>query len=130
MKFGQKGGSSIRVLRVAEAIRHALAEFLTRQDLQNPALVGKSITVSEVRLSPDLREATVFVLPLGAEDNETVMEALNQAAQFIATQIAKSVSTRFIPRYHFRLDERFAEASRIEALLSSPRVLRDLKKDK
>lgn len=129
MNRGQKGGPSIRVLRVAEAIRHALAEFLTKQDLQNPALVGKSITVSEVRLSPDLREATVFVLPLGAEDNEMVLAALNQAAHFIASQIARRVSTRFIPRYHFRSDERFAEASRIEALLASPRVLRDLKKD-
>ncbi|HXV74021.1 MAG TPA: 30S ribosome-binding factor RbfA [Sphingomonadales bacterium] len=128
MRQSQQGGPSIRALRVAEAIRHALAEILARGEVQDEALAGQSLTVSEVKLSPDLREATVFVLPLGDADEKPVLAALNRAAPFIASQVAKRVATRFVPRYRFRADARFAEASRIEALLASPRVARDLRK--
>ena len=122
------GGQSIRTLRLAEAVRHALADLFARGEVRDPALEGRSVTVSEVKLSPDLREATVFVLPLGGEDAKAALEALNRAAPFLASQVAKRVATRFVPRYRFRADERFAEASRIESLLASPTVARDLKK--
>jgi ribosome-binding factor A len=113
---------------VAEAIRHALADVLARGEVRDPALEGVPVTVAEVKLTPDLRHATVFVLPLGGDNAGAALEALNRAAPFLASLVAKRVATKFVPRYHFRSDERFAEASRIETLLASPRVAGDLKK--
>jgi len=130
MTRSQKGGPSIRVLRVAEAVRHALADLFARGEVRDPALGTVSITVSEVKMTPDLREATVFVLPLGGAEHRPLLQALNKAAPFLAREVAKRISTRFVPRFRFRADDRFAEAGRIESLLASPRVARDLKKSR
>ncbi|HVM82670.1 MAG TPA: 30S ribosome-binding factor RbfA [Candidatus Binatia bacterium] len=124
-----------RPLRVGEEIRHALSRILGREmdRLNDPDLYGKSLTVTEVRISPDLRNATAFVVPLGAtvkgEAAEPLMKALNRAAGFFRGLVAKEVKLQFSPTIRFKLDESFDEASRIEAVLHDPAVARDLDHD-
>ncbi len=115
-----------RLLRVGEAIRHALAEVLARGDLRDPALEGVSVTVSEVRVSPDLRHAQVYVMPLGGHDVDQVIEGLNRCAGYLKSQVSHSVRLKYFPRLYFKVDETYDEADRIEALLNDPRVRRDL----
>lgn len=122
-------GPSQRQLRVGEALRHALAEILTRGDLRDPALAERSITVSEVRASPDLRHATAFVLPLGGEDAAPVLAALRRAAPYLRTVLAKTVRLRYAPEIAFTLDQSFDEAERIARALKAPQVARDLGDD-
>ena len=122
-------GPSQRQQRVAELIRHALAEVLQRGDIQDPVLARHVITVPEVRLSPDLKLATAYVMPLGGEDIEPVIEALNRHKRFIRGEIAHAVNLKFAPDIRFRRDETFEEASRIDALLASPKVRQDVEKD-
>jgi ribosome-binding factor A len=117
---------SVRQLRVGEQIRHVLAEILARGDLREPALRELSITVSEVRVSPDLRNATVFVMPLGGSAVEAALEALTRAAAFLRNRIGKELRLRYLPNLSFRRDPAFDAATRIDEILRSPDVVRDL----
>jgi ribosome-binding factor A len=119
-------GPSQRQLRVAEAVRHALAEVLAQGDVHDPVLEGHVVTVPEVRMSPDLRLATIYVMPLGGRDAASVVEALDRNRRFLRGVVARKVNLKFAPDIRFRLDERFDEAERIEKLLRSPAVQRDL----
>jgi ribosome-binding factor A len=121
-------GGSQRALRVGELIRHALADMLTRGDVHDPVLEGHLVTVPEVRMSPDLRLATIYVMPLGGRDTEAVIEALDRNKRFLRGEIAHRVNLKFAPEIRFRVDERFDEAERIEKLLRTPAVQRDLDK--
>ena len=118
---------SQRQLRVGELVRHALSEMLTRGDVHDPVLEGHLITVPEVRMSADLRLATIYVMPLGGRDVEPVLEALERHKRFLRGEIAHHVNLKFAPEIRFRVDERFDEAERIEKLLRTPAVQRDLK---
>ncbi len=117
---------SVRQLRVGEEIRHCLAAVLNRGDLRDPDLRGVSVTVSEVRVSPDLRNATAFVMPLGGERPGEVIKALDRAAAFLKRQIAREVQLRNVPNLSFRRDETYDEATRIDTILRSSDVARDL----
>src|SRR4249920_2308127 len=121
-------GPSQRGLRVGELIRHALSEMLTRGDVHDPVLEGRLITVPEVRMSPDLRMATIYVMPLGGRELKEVLEALERNKRYLRGEIAHQVNLKFAPDIRFRADERFDEAERIEKLLRTPAVQRDLDK--
>jgi ribosome-binding factor A len=110
-------------------MRHALSEILREHHLDDPDLHDKIITVTEVRVSPDLRIATAFVLPLGGAETEKTVEALNRAAGYFRGELGRAVKLQFTPTIRFRADETFEEASRIEKLLHDPSVARDLRKD-
>jgi len=120
------GGPSQRQLRVAEQVRHALAALLERGDFRDPELAVSRITVTEVRASPDLRYMTVFVTPLGGGDPSVILAALRRAAPFLRGQVAQAVRTKFAPDLAFRADTAIDAAARIEALIRSPSVARDL----
>lgn len=120
-------GPSQRQLRVAEEIRHILAGILMRGELRDPALAGVSVTVSEVRISPDLKYATAFAMPLGGVQLEPVLEGLNRSAPFLRSQLGKMLQIRHAPTVTFVVDRSFDEAHHIEALLRSDKVARDLK---
>jgi ribosome-binding factor A len=120
---------SQRQLRVGELIRHKLAEMLSRGEIHDDVLASHVVTIPEVRLSPDLKLATAYVIPLGGTDTEAVLEALTRHKRYIRAEIAHAVNLKFAPDIRFRSDETFAEASRIDALLASPKVRRDLDKD-
>jgi ribosome-binding factor A len=121
-------GPSQRQLRVGELIRHAIAEVLARGDVPDPVLSSHPITVPEVRMSPDLRLATAYVMPLGGRDKKAVMEALERNQKLLRTEVVRKVNLKFAPEVRFLIDERFDEAERIEKLLRSPEVARDLDK--
>jgi ribosome-binding factor A len=123
-----RSGPSQRQLRVGELIRHALADMLTRGAVHDPVLEGPMITVPEVRMSADLRLATIYVMPLGGHDQTQVVAALERNKKFLRREIARSVNLKFAPDIRFRIDERFDEAERIEKLLRAPEVRRDLEK--
>ncbi len=120
---------SQRQLRVGEELRHVLAGVFKRGTLRDPDLAGVSVTVSEVRISPDLRNATIFVMPLGGDDQDVVVEALGRAAPFLRGEIARSVELRSVPKLSFKADITFEQASLIDNLLSDPAVARDLVRD-
>jgi ribosome-binding factor A len=122
-------GGSQRQLRVGELLRHALAEMLARGDVHDPVLEGHLVTVPEVRMSPDLRLATVYVMPLGGRDADKVVEALERNKKFLRGEIAHRINLKFAADLRFRLDESFAEAERIEKLLKQPDVQRDINKE-
>lgn len=122
----QGAGPSQRALRAGELIRHAIAEILQRGDVHDPVLETHLITVPEVRLSPDLRLATIYVMPLGGSDEKQVLEALERNKRYLRGEIAHRVNLKFAPDIRFRIDDRFAEAARIDGLLRSPAVKRDL----
>ena len=119
-------GGSQRQLRVGELVRHALAEMLTRGDIHDPVIEGHLITVPEVRMSPDLRLATIYVMPMGGRDADTVVAAFDKHKKYLRAEIAHRINLKFAPDIRFRVDERFDEAERIERLLRSPEVKRDL----
>jgi ribosome-binding factor A len=121
-----RAGGSQRQLRVGELIRHELAEMLSRGDIHDPVVEGHMITVPEVHMSPDLRLATIYVMPLGGRDEKDVLEALDRNKKYVRGEIARRVNLKFAPDIRFRLDERFDEAERIEKLLRTPQVRRDL----
>ena len=123
------GGGSQRQLRVGELVRHALAEMLTRGDVHDPVIEGHLITVPEVRMSPDLRLATIYVMPMGGRDAEKVVAAFELHKKFLRAEIAHRINLKFAPDIRFRVDERFEEAARIDKLLRSPAVKRDLDDD-
>ena len=118
---------SQRALRVGELIRHAIAEMLTRGDVHDPVIENHLITVPEVRMTADLRLATIYIMPLGGRDVEQVLAALERNKRFLRGEIAHRVNLKFAPEIRFRADERFDEAERIEKLLRTPAVQRDLK---
>ena len=124
-RFEQSSGPSQRQQRVAELIRHALAEVLARGDLQDDVLTRNVITIPEVRMSPDLKLATAYVMPLGGRDEDAVLKALDKNKKLLRQEVARRVNLKFAPDLRFRRDESFDEAARIDALLRSERVARD-----
>ena len=120
------GGGSQRQLRVGELVRHALAEMLTRGDVHDPVLESHMITIPEVRMTADLRLATVYVMPMGGRDARAVMDAFERNKKHLRAEIAHRINLKFAPDLRFRIDERFEEADRIDKLLRSPAVKRDL----
>ena len=120
---------SQRQLRAGELIRHALAEILTRGEVHDPVIENHVITVPEVRVTPDLRLATVYVMPLGGRDESEVLSALERNKRFLRGELAHRINMKFAPEIRFRIDERFDEAERIDKLLRMPDVRRDLKDD-
>jgi len=125
----QLGGArplSQRQLRVGEELRHRLAELLRPGELRDPALHDATVTVTEVRLSPDLRNATAFVMPLGGANAEEIIAGLRRSAPFLKNRLARMIELRHMPNIAFALDDAFESAARISALLSSPAVERDL----
>jgi ribosome-binding factor A len=126
----QSTGGSQRQLRVGELIRHEIADMLTRGDVHDPVIETHLITVPEVRMSPDLRLATIYVMPLGGRDSKQVLEALERNKRYVRGEISRRVNLKFAPEIRFRIDERFDEAERIEKLLRTPVVQRDLTGEK
>lgn len=120
------GVPSQRQLRVGEIIRHALAEIFARGEVHDADLEGLTVTVPEVRLSPDLKIATVYVMPLGGAREDKVESALSRNTRFLRGEVARRVQLKFMPELRFRLDTSFAEGDRIDELLRSPQVARDL----
>ncbi len=123
-------GTSQRQLRVGELIRHQLSEMLSRGEVHDPVIEAHMITVPEVRMSADLRLATVYIMPLGGRHEDEVLEALDRNKRYVRGEIARRVNLKFAPEIRFRIDERFDEAERIEKLLRTPAVRRDLGGDK
>ncbi|AMB45822.1 MULTISPECIES: 30S ribosome-binding factor RbfA [Methylobacteriaceae] len=119
-------GPTQRQQRVAELIRHALAEVLQRGDIQDPVLGSHVVTVPEVRMSPDLKLATAYVMPLGGQDEAPVIAALERHKKILRQEVARRVNLKFAPDLRFRRDETFDEAARIDQLLRSEKVQRDL----
>ena len=117
---------SVRVLKVGERVRHMLSEILARQQVHDDTLSAHSVSVTEVRMTPDLRNAAVYVKPLLGADEEEVVKALRQNTAYLQREVAKRLGLKFAPKLQFRGDESFDEAERIEKLLSDPRVQRDL----
>ncbi|MEJ2377701.1 MAG: 30S ribosome-binding factor RbfA [Pseudolabrys sp.] len=122
-------GGSQRQLRVGELVRHALADMLARGDVHDSVIEGHLITVPEVRMSPDLRLATIYIMPMGGRDAEAVVAAFERHKKFLRAEIAHCINLKVAPDIRFRIDERFDEAERIDKLLHSPEVARDLKKE-
>jgi ribosome-binding factor A len=125
-RFDPTAGPSQRQQRVAELVRHALAEVLQRGDIQDDVLTAHVITIPEVRMSPDLRLATAYVMPLGGRDERPVLEALMRNRKALRAEVAHRVNLKFAPDLRFLRDETFDEASRIDALLKSEKVRRDI----
>jgi ribosome-binding factor A len=119
-------GPSQRQLRVGELIRHAMADMLSRGEVHDPVIEGHMITVPEVRMTADLRLATIYVMPLGGKDEQDVLAALERNKKYLRGEIAHRVNLKFAPDLRFRADERFDEAERIEKILRTPEVRRDL----
>ncbi len=120
---------STRQLRVAEQLRHIIAEIFERQEFHDPLLLATSLTVSEVRIGPDLRNATVFVLPFGGKTTDELLAALHRLAPHVRHLIGQRARLRSVPQIHFVWDTAFDQADRIEQLLHDPRVARDLEQD-
>ena len=122
-------GPSQRQLRAGELVRHALVDIFREEEINDPALAGVSVTVTEVRMGPDLRHAMVFVEPLGGENAHEVTKALNKHAKFVRGHLGRMIDMRFTPDLHFRHDESFTEAARMARLFDDPKVRRDLTPD-
>jgi ribosome-binding factor A len=120
---------SQRQLRVGELIRHTLAEIFQRGEVHDPHLEGMVVTVPEVRMTPDLRVATVFVMSLGGKGADTLVATLDRHRKFLRGEVAHRIDLRYAPELRFRLDESFDEGEHIDALLRSPQVKRDLDGD-
>lgn len=122
-------GKSVRLLRIGEQVRHALADLLARREARDPVLADAIISVSEVRVTPDLRQAIAFVHPLGQADATAVLAALKANSRWLRGEVAKRLATKYTPDLTFRLDESFDTGARIDAILRSPHVARDLDQD-
>lgn len=120
---------SQRQLRVGEELRHALSRILSRGDLRDPELADANVTVTEVRMSPDLKAATVFVLPFAEGSPDQLVAALTRAAPYFRGQLGREIDLRFTPKLRFEADHSFDEAARIDSLLRQPRVRQDLAED-
>ncbi|HLJ53163.1 MAG TPA: 30S ribosome-binding factor RbfA [Rhizomicrobium sp.] len=119
-------GPSQRQLRVGEMLRHALSDVLRRGELRDPDLAGVSVTITQVKPSPDMRYATIFCEPLGGRNAKTVVAALNRHKGYLRGEMGRLIALKFTPELRFLEDESFAEAQKIETLLKSSRVTRDL----
>lgn len=119
-------GRSVRLLRVGEQVRHVLSDILARGDVHDETLASHSVSVTEVRMSPDLRHATVFVKPLLGADEKDVLAALKTHVRYLRGEVAKRVNTKYAADLKFRADESFDEGSHIDALLRAPKVAQDL----
>jgi ribosome-binding factor A len=117
------------MLRVGELVRHALAQLFARGEIEDGELQGAVITVPEVRMSPDLRVASAYVMPLGGERAQEIVAALNRHQRFIRGRVAPEIDLKFAPEIRFFVDQTFEEFGKIDALLKSDRVQRDLHKD-
>ncbi len=117
---------SVRVLKVGERVRHILSELLARQEVHDDVLTARSVSVTEVRMSPDLRNAAVYVKPLLGKEEAVVIKALRTNTAYFQREVAKRLGLKFAPKLTFRGDESFDEAERIERLLNDPKVTRDL----
>ena len=125
-----KGGEpSQRMLRVAELIRHAMAQLLSRGEINDPELAGLVVTVPSVKMSPDLKLATIYVMPLGGKDVKDVIAALERHKKFIRGETAQRINLKFAPDLRFKPDRSFDYGSKIDALLDKPEVKRDLLSD-
>ncbi|MHA6334089.1 30S ribosome-binding factor RbfA [Qipengyuania sp. CAU 1752] len=120
---------SVRVLKVGERVRHILSELLARQEVHDDVVSAANIAVTEVRMTPDLRNASVYVKPLLGLGEDEIVTALRRNTAFLQKEVAKRLGLKFAPKLQFRADESFDEAGRIESLLRDPRVARDLSKD-
>ena len=127
-RSGKTSPPTQRQLRVGELIRHSLAETLTRGEIHDDVLAAQVVVIPEVRMTPDLRLATVYVMTLGGKDMDDVLAALDRARKFIRAKVAQAVNLKFAPDIRFLADETFDEARRIDEVLRSPRVAQDLKK--
>lgn len=128
-KASTPGLPSQRQLRAGEIIRHALAEVISREDFRDPELAGVLVTVGEVRCSPDLKRANIFVTPLGddtEEGREKLAGALNRASAFLRGRLGREIELKFTPELHFIADKSYDEATAIDRLLADPRVRRDV----
>ncbi len=119
-------GRSVRLLRVGEQVRHALSDILMRGDVHDETLAGHLVSVTEVRMSPDLRHATVFVKPLLGANEEAVLKALRTNTAFFQKEVARRVVTKYAAKIRFRSDESFDEGGKIDKLLRGPHVLQDI----
>jgi len=119
-------GPSQRQLRVGEALRHAIADILFRNEIQDPDLAGVSVTITQVKPSPDMRYATVYCEPLGGENAEVIIKALNRHKGFLRGEMGHRLTMKFTPELRFVEDASFAEALKIDSILRSERVSRDL----
>ncbi len=115
-----------RQLRVGEEIRHGLAQVMARHELRDPILFDVDLTITEVRVSPDLKNATAFIIPLGGGDDSEILEALKRASPYLRGQIAKQIQLKHVPKLSFKHDNSFDEASHIDLILRRPEVARDL----
>lgn len=122
-------GPSQRMLRVGELVRHALAAMFARGEVEDDALRGAVITVPEVRMTPDLKIANAYVMPLGGQHAEEIVAALNRHRKFVRGRVAPQINMKFAPEIRFFVDDTFEEASRIDELLRSEKVQRDLRND-
>lgn len=122
-------GRSVRLLRVGEQVRHALSDVLMRGDVHDDTLASHSVSITEVRMSPDLRHATVFVKPLLGANEEDVLRALRKHVRYLKGEVARRVNTKYAADLKFLPDESFDEGSRIDRLLRDPKVARDLADD-
>ena len=120
---------SVRVLKVGERVRHILSELLARGEAHDDTLTAHAVSVTEVRMTPDLRHAAAYVKPLLGLDEEVVLKALRTNTAFFQREVAKRLGLKFAPKLQFKPDESFEEAERIEKLLSDPKVARDLGDD-
>ena len=124
-----KEQQSVRVLKVGERVRHILSELLARGEAHDDVLRATTVSVTEVRMTPDLRNAKVYVKPLLGEDEDVVIKALRTNTAFFQREVAKRLGLKFAPKLNFQPDESFDEASRIDQLLNDPKVARDLGED-
>lgn len=124
--FSNKGQQGQRPKRVGEEIRRALSDIFLRGESNSPELVGVSITVSEVRVAPDMKNATAYVMPLGGQNKKQMLEALKTAAPELRYLVSKKIDLRYMPKIYFQLDESFEEADKIDKLLRKPEVAKDL----
>jgi ribosome-binding factor A len=122
-------GKTVRILRVGEQVRHILAEILMRGDVHDEVLASHLVSVTEVRMSPDLKHAIVFVKPLLGADEEKVLKALRTNTAYFQSEVAKRVNLKYAAKIRFRADESFDEGARIDELLRTPAVARDLDAD-
>ena len=129
LKKNSASTGSQRQLRVGEAVRHAVADILAHGSAHDNDLEGHIITVPEVRMSPDLKLATIYVMPLGGRETDVVLAALERNKKYLRGEVARRVNLKFAPDLRFRVDDRFDEAERIEKLLRTPAVQRDLAPD-
>lgn len=126
MKADSAQDRSVRLLRVGEQVRHALSDILARGDVHDDVLAKHLVTVTEVRMSPDLRHATAFVKPLLGKDEAVVLKALRTNTAYLQSEVARRVNTKYAAKLKFLPDESFDEGTRIEQLLRDPKVVQDL----